>query len=154
MPAPVIIIDTREPSPHPWVPWWPTGTAFEYGTLETGDFAVKGFEDGAVVERKTATDFLGCIGDNRDRFEMELRRSRRVGHFIVIVSASLHTVIREARIIHPAAIIGTVAAWTRRYCPIVFADNDAHAAALCLRWILQPLEEAAKVYRKTSGESP
>ena len=89
MPPPVIIIDTREPSPHPWTPWWPAGTLFESGTLETGDLAVKGFEDGAVVERKTPSDFLGCVGTERDRFEKELRRARNIGHFIVIVEGSL-----------------------------------------------------------------
>ena len=152
MPPPVIIIDTREPSPHPWTPFWPAGTLFESGTLETGDLAVKGFEDGAVVERKTPSDFLGCVGTERDRFEKELRRARNIGHFIVIVEGSLHNTIREARLIHPAAIIGTIAAWTRRYCPVIFADNTAHAAALALRWLMQPLEEAGKVYREAKKD--
>jgi ERCC4-type nuclease len=143
----VLLIDTREPWPHPWAPYFGDGVTVERATLETGDLALAAFPVGAVVERKTAGDFLSVIGGNRERFERELKRSRHVDRFCVIVEAPLSRVIHEARGIHPAAIVGTVAAWTRRYCPILFADTPELAAALALRWLLQPVEEAQRIAR-------
>ena len=139
-----IILDTREPSPHPWSRFW-EGVETEPGTLETGDMTVKGFNDLVVVERKTPGDFLACIGGERERFERELKRSRSIGHFIIIVDGSLQAVIQQARGIHETAIVGTVAAWSRRYCPILFCDTPALAAAVALRWMVQPFDEARKI---------
>ncbi|MEI8122116.1 MAG: ERCC4 domain-containing protein [bacterium] len=146
-----IILDTREPSPHPWSRFW-EGVEIETGTLETGDMTVNGFNDLVAVERKTTTDFLGCIGGERERFERELKRSRQIGHFIVIVDGTLANVMVHSRGIPSASIIGTVAAWTRRYCPIVFCDTECLAAHLALRWMLQPFDEARKIGMvRTSG---
>ena len=62
-----VIIDTREPWPHPWDEYLPEGFQFERGTLETGDIALAALPDGAVVERKTPGDMVGCIGSERQR---------------------------------------------------------------------------------------
>ena len=141
---PVIIIDTREPWPHSWMPCFGDKVQVERGMLETGDLALKGLEDTVAVERKTTSDFLGVIGGNRERFERELKRSRHIGHFAIIVEGSMQAILQSARGAHPNAVIGTITAWTRRYCPIVFCDSTPLAAKLALRWLLQPFEEAVR----------
>jgi hypothetical protein len=41
----------------------------ERGRLETGDLALSAIPEGAVIERKTPGDIVGCIGASRERFE-------------------------------------------------------------------------------------
>ena len=62
----IITVDSREPWPHPWVRWLPEHVTLERGALDTGDFALARLSDGAVVERKTVSDFLGCMTSNRE----------------------------------------------------------------------------------------
>ena len=64
----MVICDTREPWPHPWAQWMPETVRLRRGALETGDFALAGIEDGALIERKSVSDLLGCMtGTSRDR---------------------------------------------------------------------------------------
>ena len=131
-----ILVDTRDPWQHPWAAHFSPDTTVERGTLETGDVALAAIPEGVVIERKTVSDFLGCVGSNRERFERELRGGRHCGRFVVIVEGALVEVLHSRRAMSEAPILGTIAAWTARYCPIVFAGRAATAAALaesCLR---------------------
>lgn len=139
-----LTLDTREPWPHPWQPHLPDGWRMERGTLETGDIALAHVPEGAVIERKTAADLAGCLGRERERFERELRRGRYCGRFIVIVEDDLAAVITAARGIHRNAIIGTVAAWSLRYCPFIFAGNTATAAAFAFRALAAQVRDAGR----------
>ncbi len=65
----VAIIDTREQLPLDLEP-----LAVEVGTLPTGDYSVKGLETVVAIERKSLTDLLGCIGQDRERFDREVMR--------------------------------------------------------------------------------
>ena len=143
--SPLVLCDTRELpwSEHPWARYW-QGVRVERNTLQTGDFALKGFEDVWVVERKAPSDFLACVGGERERFEKELARSRYCGRFLVVVEGSFQNVIKQARGIHENAILGTVTAWIRRYCPVLFCDTPELAAGVALRWLLQPIQEARR----------
>ena len=143
-----VIIDTREPDPHPWTPYLPEGWTFEVGTLETGDVALARLPDGLVIERKTAGDLAGCIGASRERFERELKRSRYCGRFIVVCEGSLADVLHISRGLHGNAILGTIAAWTARYCPFVFAGSVSAAADFTFRALssqVRDIQRAAKV---------
>ena len=154
-PEAILIIDSREPEPHPWNMFIPEGIKTERATLETGDFAIKGNEEGAIIERKTIPDLLGCIGRERGRFERELARSRYVGRFGVVIEGSLDDLIRQARIfgsLHPNVIIGTLAAWQRRYAPFMFAGSQQMAAEFALRFLFQPLKEAARLIHKVESD--
>ncbi len=111
--------------------------------------------DAAVVERKTVPDLLGCIGSNRQRFERELKRGRYVGRFMVIIEGTLADVIEKAQeMIHPASIIGTLAAWQRRYCPILFAGTPELAARVAESFLcsqIREVERQAKALAKLSA---
>jgi len=147
--APVILLcDSREPWPdHPWRRWLPSYFHLERATLETGDFALDGLPDGAVIERKTVGDFLSCVGGERVRFERELARSRHLGAFAVVIEGDL---LKQCRGIHPSAIMGSVAAWSRRYCPIIFAGGEHGAASFAWRYLTGQITEAERVIVKTS----
>jgi ERCC4-type nuclease len=143
----VIVVDTREPWPHPWTRWLPDHVQLERGTLDTGDFALAGLPDGAVVERKTVSDFLGCMTSNRERFERELARSRYCGRFIIIVEGGLLDCLRERGGLSEASLLGTVAAFSRRYAPIIFAGSERYAAELCWRFLAGQITEGHRIVR-------
>ena len=89
----LVAVDTREPEPHPWERYLPERWRFERGTLETGDIALAALSAGAVVERKTSSDMVSCIGGGRERFERELKRGRYCGRMVVLVEGSLADVV-------------------------------------------------------------
>jgi ERCC4-type nuclease len=128
-----ILLDTREPDPHPWARHLPEGWKIQRGTLETGDIALARLPEGVVIERKTPSDLAGCIGASRERFERELRRGRYVGRFLIVVEGSLADVQLAARGISPNAVNGSLAAWAVRFCPIIFAGSPAGAADFAFR---------------------
>lgn len=152
--SPTVILDTREPTPHPWPRHWPADVVTVRAALETGDLALAGQETGAVIERKSPEDLISCMTTGRDRFERELRRAAgTLDRFAVIVEGTMADLEREARGLHPAAIVGTVAAWTRRGWPIVFAGSERLAALFALRFLLGPVKEAEKLCRSVRAAS-
>lgn len=152
-----LTIDTREPWPHPWAPFFPAGTTLERTTMETGDLCVAALPDGATVERKTVPDFLAAIGRERKRFDLELRRARYCGSFVIIVEGTLGDVLaaNHARgLLSEAAIAGTIASWTRRGAPILFAGGARSAADLAHRFLtgqVREIERAAKAVTKAAA---
>ena len=44
-------------------------------------------------------------------------------------------------------MIGTVSAWTRRYCPILFAGSEQHAAELAWRFLAGQVNETWKIVK-------
>ena len=142
-----LIFDSREPTPQPWARFLPEGWCVNRGTLETGDIAIARLPDGVVIERKTAADLAGCIGSNRERFERELKRSRYCGRFIVVCEGTLGDVCAAGRSIHHSAIVGTVAAWTTRYCPIIFAGTVAAAADFAFRALRAQVREIERTHK-------
>lgn len=128
-----LVVDTREPWPHPWQEYLPTLWTMERGLLETGDIAIAALIEGVVIERKTAQDLASCMTNGRDRFERELKRGRYTGRFIVIMEGSFNDLLVAARGMHPNSVVGTIASWTVRFCPFVFAGDRAHAANFAFR---------------------
>lgn len=63
------IIDSREQTPLDLSP-----LLTEVGTLDTGDYSIKGLEHVVRVERKSLPDLIACIGRERERFEREVSR--------------------------------------------------------------------------------
>ena len=66
-----ILIDNREQAP-----WhFPEHVATVYwGTINAGDYAIKGDENHFAVERKSLNDFIGTISSGWERFCRELER--------------------------------------------------------------------------------
>lgn len=154
------ICDTREPWPHPWADYLPDECTIERGTMETGDWCVAGFADGVVIERKTASDFLGTITSGRERFEKELRRARLdCRELIIVVEASLAVVKAKSGGMSEGSLLGTIASFARQGIPVIFAGDVETAASIAFAAMMQPVKSIDKrlrsvVYqakRKTKG---
>ena len=69
----------------------------------------------------------------------------------MIVEGTLGNVLACRGDMSEASLLGTVAAWSRRYCPIVFAGDERHAAELAWRYLAGQVKEARKVVQVTSS---
>lgn len=65
----VAIIDTREQNP---LNLSPLTTVTD--SLTTGDYALAACPDVCRIERKSLQDLIGCVGNDRERFEKEISR--------------------------------------------------------------------------------
>lgn len=144
-----IVIDTRESlNPHPWVGYFSADVKIERRALETGDFALAALPDAGVIERKTVDDLLTCIGRERERFERELVRSRYVGRLVVVCEGTMADLFAEARRrgsgISDNAIIGTLAAFQRRYAPFFFAGSVQVSAEFTERFLRGQIAEVQR----------
>ena len=144
----VITIDSREPNPHPWTRFLPQRWQIERGTLDVGDFVLASHPVGNVVERKTSSDMAACLGSERERFTRELRRGRYAGRMIVVIEGTMADLIAAARGIHINAVVGSIACWTMRYCPFVFAGDQRLAAEFSFRFLASQLGGLWKAQRE------
>ena len=93
-----------------------------------------------------------CIGANRQRFKKELKRGRYVGRMIVMVEGTLADVCAASRGISHNAITGTLAAWTLRYCPFVFAGSAQAAADFAFRFVAAQVRDAERMAKAITKE--
>jgi hypothetical protein len=100
------------------------------------------------VERKTASDLVACMTSARDRFERELARGRYLGHFVVVVEGSLPDVLAARRQMSEASVIGTLAAWQRRYTGFFFVESIEVAAEFSFRFLAGQVAEVERSYQK------
>ena len=141
-----IIVDTREQTPLVF----PDGVKVERGTLHTGDYSIKGFEDRFTVERKSAQDLVGTLTRGRERFTRELERMGAFEFRRIIVERP-YADIAAGRfgfisMANPKAIIGTIHAFEVRYkVSFVFAANRGEAARRVLGWCRAFAREQAKI---------
>lgn len=149
-----ILCDTREPWPHPWAEFLPDGCTLERATIETGDWCVAGAKDGVVIERKTASDFLGTITSGRERWERELRRARLdCRELIVVVESSFAVVNSKRGQMSEESLLGTVASLARRGVPVIFAGSIEAAARIAFAALLQPVKSMDKKLRSVIYQS-
>ena len=83
-----IVCDTREKQPYAF-PGLETITK----ALPVGDYAIEGFEDGIVLERKSLNDFVNTVIGDWPRFVECLKRMRRVEYAAIIVEAEIDDVV-------------------------------------------------------------
>ena len=116
-----IVVDTREQKPY----------QFEHATigaaLGCGDYSIKGFEDRVAVERKELNDLISCLTKTgRERFERELRRSRALEHFAIVVEANLSDLAagRYRSDMTPEAVLQSIVTLSVRYgVPVWLCDS-------------------------------
>ena len=66
---------------------------------------------------------------------------------MVVVEGTLSDVAEAARGIHSNAVIGTLAAWTERYCPFIFAGSERLAANFTWRLLASQLPSSERPLR-------
>ncbi len=118
------IIDRREQLPLDLSPLQTTA-----GTLATGDYSIVGLENVVAVERKSLSDLLGCIGQDRERFDREIMRLLAYSCRAIVVEATwadLEAGQWRSKVT-PAAAMGSVLGWIAQGVPIVMAGDHARA---------------------------
>jgi DNA excision repair protein ERCC-4 len=132
----IIIVDTREQRPYNFASIAPPPTV-EVATLGAGDYSLKGYEDQIAIERKSLADAYGTFGAGRKRFEQELERLAQLKFAMVIVEASLDTIIRRPPLrsrLLPKTVVASMIAWTQRFGVHFWAcDNRALAEKITFR---------------------
>ena len=118
------IVDTREQTPLDLAP-----LTVEVGTLPTGDYSVKGLVNVIAIERKSLTDLLGCIGQDRERFDREVMRLLAYPVRAIVIEATWQEV--EAgqwrSKITPAAAVGSLLGWIAAGVPVVMTGDHTRA---------------------------
>ncbi len=66
-----IVQDTREQKPLTF-----PEAKVRVATLHTGDYSLDRFEDRITIKRKSLSDLLGSLGNDRDRFMREVLRKK------------------------------------------------------------------------------
>jgi DNA excision repair protein ERCC-4 len=122
----VLVVDTREQ--RPWR--FPDDVVTVRACLPAGDYSVVGLETRIAIERKELGDFVNCCTHERERFKRELEKLHAYDFAAVIVESNLVDIgagVYRSRAT-PQSIIGTAAAITLDYCPVLFASDRVEAA--------------------------
>lgn len=127
-PHPTIIVDTREQTPLVF-----GNLPSEPGTLQSGDYSVKGLENDFAIERKTVAALCQSVTRGRERFERELHRLRGFHFARILIVGAPYEVTRHSQ--NPKAVFSSLSAFEARYgIPAIWEANPATAALLVERW--------------------
>lgn len=149
---PVLLIDTREPDPHPWDPY--LSIDWTRGTLKTGDVSLVGCEELIAIERKSLGDLISCLCTSRERFTKELQRAARIRDFHVICEGSYSDLFhgRYRSQMTPKAAWESVIALQSRYgIPFFMAGSVELAARLAESILLRWWREHLKAVQSALG---
>lgn len=118
----IIVFDSREQKPYRFDGTPYEGAAVESGTLQTGDYSLRGLEDRIGIERKTLDDLAGTLTSGRERFQHECERGRGLDYFGLVIEASMDDVRRHRyrSKMKPQALLQSLFAFSVRYGLHVF----------------------------------
>ncbi len=131
-PLPTLIVDSREQDPLVF-----KKLPSERGTLQTGDYSIKGCEEIFAVERKSIADLVQSVTTERDRFERELHRLRgfRFKRLLIVGGESEIRTHRYRGSANPKAILHSIRAFEIRYdVPVVWQAFPNKAAEQVESW--------------------
>lgn len=130
---PTIVIDTREQTPLTM-----RRLPSVSGTLTSGDYSFLGGEEHFAIERKSIADLVACcIGENRERFERELRRLRgyQFARLLIVGCREAIRMHRYRSAVSPWAVLCTMNAFEARYnIPLVWEPLEDKAAEQIESW--------------------
>ena len=120
----VAVVDTREQLPLDLAP-----LRMERGTLPTGDYSIRGLEHVVAVERKSLADLLGCVGQERERFDREVQRLLAYPCRALVVESTWQEIERGdwRSKITPTAALGSLLGWIAAGLPVVMASDHERA---------------------------
>ena len=127
-----VIKDTREKLPLDLAPMRQVT-----GTLSTGDYSVEGLTDRIAIERKSLQDFIGCVGQHRERFDREVMRLLAYPVRAIFIEASVSDIQGQKYRgkVHPNAAMGAAMGWVARGVPVIFAESREQSQDLMRRMI-------------------
>ena len=118
------IIDSREQTPLALL------IPSVRGTLQTGDYSLRGLEHLVAIERKSIQDLAMSCGRERDRFDRCIDRLRHMPLGMIVIEGTEEDIERKRYRgeMHPNAILGAVHSWRARGINIDWAVNAERAA--------------------------
>ena len=152
----VVVCDSREQDPFSFSGKAYEGTTVVQGSLQTGDYSVKGLETRVAVERKSLPDLVHCLGPDRDRFVRELERARGLDAFAVVCEGSWQELAKgqyRSRML-PKAACASIMAFMSRGTQFFFAGSRPAAEWVThsfLRFYAQDRLEELKALQKSMG---
>jgi ERCC4-type nuclease len=107
-------------------------------TLTTGDYSVRGLEHVVSVERKSLSDLLGCVGQQRERFTRDLDRLRAFPHRALVIKATWNEIQagQWRSKVTPQSVTGSLLTWSLEGLPIWFARDHREAGRIASRFLL------------------
>lgn len=90
----------------------------EPGTLNAGDYSIKGMTDRVAIERKSKEDLYATLSRSRERFIRELSRLNELEYAAVMVEAEWSDCMKNPPLrskLAPVSLDGMINAWMIRY---------------------------------------
>lgn len=103
--------------------------------LDTGDYSVRGLERHVSVERKSLSDLLNSVGNNRETFDKEMMRILAYPVRALVVEATWAEIEKgEWRSkVTPHSVLGSLLGWIAQGVPIVMATDHTRAGVYVSR---------------------
>ncbi len=129
VPKPIVLVDTREKYPFDFsrFPNWIAASKKE--ALKAGDYSVEGMENLLILERKTLTDLITTVIQERVRFFTQCEKMSKYRWKALLIEASyedIKTPYDEDEYntrAHPNAVSGTLDALEARYgIPVIYTS--------------------------------
>ncbi len=139
------IIDTREQNPLDLSP-----LATERGTLDTGDYSIKGLEHVVRIERKSFDDLLGVVGRDRTRFEREIDRLLAFPVRVLVIEATwldIESGLWQRSKVTPQSVIGSLLAWQSMGLSIHCVGDHKRAGQHVARLLFQIAKRRYREFR-------
>ena len=137
--GPTIVVDTREQKPYGFNGEIPTTKQ----ALKAGDYSVVGFEDQIMVERKSLSDLVRCVGSDRRRFMKQMKRLLQIGkdggEILLMVESSWEEIAKgrwRATRIKPAQVEGTILALMGMGIPVCLGTTWESSERLTERFLV------------------
>jgi len=142
-----LVIDTREQSPLFITGSLPKGLVVVRDTLDVGDYSIRGFEHQVSVERKTISDLLGCLGNDRERFKRELEKLKVYEWKAICLEGTEDELLQfhDFSLMHPNSIRQSIVSINIRY-GVQFYFNPKRLSIE--RWVLDHLIKFFRVKRE------
>lgn len=129
IPKPIVLVDTREQYPFGFsrFPNWIAGEKQQ--ALKAGDYGVEGMETLLVLERKTLTDLITTVIQQRERFLKQCEKMAKYRWRALLIEASykdIKTPYGEEynTLAHPNAVSGILDALEARYgIPVIYTSR-------------------------------
>jgi ERCC4-type nuclease len=114
--------------------------------LDAGDYSLDGYATAIACERKSHSDLLHTIGQERDRFQRELERLNAMQVAYVVVEADWHAVLNDPppySSLSAKTVFRSVIAWQQRFTRVHwwFVNNRDWAEVTTLRIFERWLKE-------------
>lgn len=124
------IIDTREQAP---LTLSPLNT--EVGTLDTGDYSLKGLEHVVRIERKSLDDLVACVGRERERFDREVQRLLAYPVRVLLVEATWPQIEMGGwrSKVTPGAVEGSLLGWIAAGLQVELVGSHERAGRFAAR---------------------